>query len=100
MKKLNSVKELNDVVASSEKRVVVNVSAPWCGPCKMIQPQLEKLDTDEDRIELYKVSADEDTKIPQEYGVSGIPAFIIFEKGEKIDQFSGAQNLGQITKGL
>ena len=72
----------NDVINSSIP-VIVDFWAEWCGPCKQIGPFLEEIsDEKKDLINIYKLNIDENTEIPQKYGVRGIPTLMFFKNGK------------------
>lgn len=73
MKNITSKEEFQEVI---KKRVLVDFYANWCGPCKMLSPQLEKVS---DAIEVAKVDVDKLSDVAREYGVMSIPCLILFE---------------------
>ena len=80
----------NDVL-KSDKPVVVDFWAEWCGPCKMIGPSLEEI-SDElaGKVVIAKINIDENPDAPGKYGVRGIPTMILFKNGEIADTKVGA----------
>jgi putative thioredoxin len=84
--------EAEVIHASRDTPVVVDVWAPWCGPCRALTPLLEGLAQEyQGKFILAKVNADENPEISQRYGVRSIPSVMAFVGGELIDQFLGAQ---------
>lgn len=79
-------------VTGSDKVVVVDFWATWCGPCKMISPVFEKVSDTKagETIGFYKVDVDEQSQIAQEVGVRAMPTFVFFKNGEKIETVVGA----------
>jgi putative thioredoxin len=76
---------------SSELPVVVDFWAPWCGPCRVISPILERLaDEYAGRVRLVKVNTDENPQVSTQYGISSIPAVMAFRDGAPASQFIGA----------
>jgi thioredoxin 1 len=77
-------------VLGSDKPVLVDFWAPWCGPCKMLSPVIEKVaGTLGDQISFVKLNTDENPSIAGEYGVSGIPCLILFKGGKAVDRIVG-----------
>src|SRR5262245_52537402 len=86
--------DFDQVVIEGSRRtpVVVDFWAPWCGPCRMLTPVLEKLAADyQGKFLLAKVNADENPMLSQRYAVRSIPCVIAFVDGEAVDQFLGAR---------
>ena len=84
-------------VLQSDKPVLVDFWAEWCGPCKMIGPSLEEL-SDElgDRVTIAKMDIMENTDIPGQIGVQSIPLMILFKDGKQVAQKLGAAPKSQL----
>ena len=88
-------KEINDnafetEVLKSEKPVLVDFWAPWCGPCKAIGPIVEDLEqTYGDKINFFKLNVDEEPVSPSKYSIQAIPTLIIFKDGKVVEQVVG-----------
>jgi thioredoxin 1 len=78
-------------VLKSDKPVLVDFWAPWCGPCKMVAPVLDELATEnEGKIRIAKLNVDENQQIAYQFGVQSIPTFILFKDGQMADRMLGA----------
>ncbi len=80
-------------VMKAEIPVLVDFWAPWCGPCQMMGPVLESLAKEYDgRLKVGKVNVDEEQELAGQFEVSGIPMFMIFNRGEMVETFTGAMS--------
>ena len=86
-------------VLTSDKPVVVDFWAEWCGPCKMIAPHLEELSTEfEGKVKILKLNTDENQQTAIRYGVRSIPTLILFKDGEEVDRKVGAGPKSDLQK--
>ena len=90
----------DEQVLQSEKPVIVDFWAEWCGPCHAVAPVLEKIVEEHDDIALVKVNIDEEQELASRYGVMSIPTMILFRDGEPSADVIGAQPKGAIERAL
>ena len=84
-------------VLGSDKPVLVDFWADWCGPCKMIAPALEEISEElADKVSIVKMDIMENTSIPGEIGVQSIPLMVLFKNGEAVAQKLGAAPKSQL----
>ena len=79
-------------VLGSDKPVLVDFWAEWCGPCRMIAPALEEIAADlGDKVTIAKINIDENPDTPGKYGVRGIPTMLLFKNGQEVTRIQGAK---------
>ena len=83
-------------VLNSEKPVVVDFFAAWCGPCRMVGPIIEEIAEENEHIKVAKIDVDADPELAIRYGVNSIPALFVFDKGQVVNQSLGAKPKNQI----
>ena len=78
-------------VIQSEKPVLVDFFAPWCGPCRMLSPIIEEIADQRSDIKVCKVNTDEQEELAMRFGIMSIPTLIVFKNGEVVKKTMGVQ---------
>ena len=78
-------------VLESEQPVLVDFWAAWCGPCRLMNPILDELALEREDIKIVSVDADNEQELAAQYGVLGLPTFILFNNGAPVTQMVGAR---------
>ena len=88
-------------VKKSDKKVLVDFFATWCGPCKMMSPIIDEIAEElGESIKVGKVDSDENMELAEEFGIMSIPTIMIFENGQVIKTFIGVTSKDEIMKVL
>ncbi len=93
MEKKFTTQNFDAEVLQSDKTVLVDFYADWCGPCKMMAPVVEALAEElADKAVIGKLNVDENEEIAMKYGVMSIPTLIVFKNGQAVDKKVGVQS--------
>ena len=87
-----------ELVMQSEKKVLLDFWATWCGPCQMIAPHVEELAEENPHITVGKIDVDEQRELAIRFGITSIPTLIVLDKGEKVAQSLGFRPKADILK--
>lgn len=86
----------NQEVLNSDKPVLMDFWAPWCGPCRMVVPLVEKIAKERSDIKVVKINVDEEQELAMQFGVMSIPTLVVMNSGKVVNQATGARPKAQI----
>ncbi|MBP3623693.1 MAG: thioredoxin [Oscillospiraceae bacterium] len=85
-----------EVVLNSDKPVLVDFWASWCGPCRMVAPVLEEIANERSDVKVCKINVDEEPELAGRYNVMSIPTLLVVKEGQVVNQAVGARPKSQI----
>lgn len=99
--KVFTTKNWNQDVLGSDKPVLVDFWAAWCGPCRMVAPIIEELaDEFSDKVNIGKLNVDEEGAVASQYGIMSIPTLALFKNGKVVEKIIGFRGKADLVKML
>ena len=78
-------------VLNSDKKILLDFWAPWCGPCRMVSPILDEIAEERDDVKIGKINVDEESELASSFGIVSIPTLVVIKKGKIVHQAIGAR---------
>ena len=76
-------------VLKSDKKVLVDFNATWCGPCRMLKPVIDEIAATNDSVKVVSIDVDDEEELAEQYNVSSIPCLVLFDKGNEVERSVG-----------
>lgn len=86
----------HEEVMNSEKPVLIDFWAPWCGPCRMVVPIIDEIAAEHPEYKVVKVNVDEEVELASRFGVASIPTLVVMQNGMEVERSVGARPKNQI----
>ena len=83
--------DFENEVIKSDKKVLVDFFASWCGPCRMLSPIISEIANERPDVKVVKINVDEEPELSAKYGIMSIPTLLVFEDGVVVDHLTGAR---------
>ncbi len=96
MKVININKDNFNEVINTDKTVLIDFYADWCGPCRMVSPIIDEIASERDDIVVGKVNVDKENELASQFKVYSIPTLVVMREGKVVSQKTGAKPKGQI----
>ena len=93
-------KENFDEIIKSEKPVLLDFYADWCGPCRMVAPIVHEIAEENDSVVVAKINVDNEPDLAMKFGVMSIPTLVVMKNGEEVNRATGARSKPQILQML
>ena len=93
---LSITKDNFEEIKNSEKTVLLDFYAEWCGPCRMVSPIVDEIANENPQYLVGKINVDEQPELAAEFGVMSIPTLVVMKNGEVVNQSAGARPKAQI----
>ena len=90
----------NEEVTQSDKPVLIDFWASWCGPCRMIAPIIEEIADERSDIKVGKVNVDDEVALATQFGIMSIPTLVVMKNGELVNKLVGVRPKDQILQML
>ncbi len=100
MSVLKLTKENFDTIQNTDKKVLIDFYAEWCGPCKMVSPIVDELADEHPEFLIAKVNVDEEQSLAAQFGVMSIPTLVVIQNGKILKQSVGAMPKAKILEML
>lgn len=97
IKEINKADFENEVL-KSDKKVLVDFNAEWCGPCQMLHPVLEELSNENENVKIVSVNIDDEEELAEKYEVISIPCLVVFEDGKEVNRDFGMMSKKKVLK--
>jgi len=85
-----NIHNFENEVINSDKKVLLDFWAPWCGPCRMVVPMVEEIAAERPDIKVGKINVDENPELVSRFGITSIPVLMVMEKGQIVNKAVGA----------
>ena len=84
------IQNFDSEVIHSDKKVLLDFWAPWCGPCRMVVPLVEQIAQERPDIKVGKINVDENPELVKQFGITSIPTLVVMENGQIVNEAKGA----------